>query len=346
MKVIIPLAGFGKRLRPHTYSQPKPLINVAGKAVLGHILNELALLEVEEIVFIVSDRSTAVAEYMQTFYPHYRTRFVEQTTMLGQSHAIYLTRDAVGGGEILIIFSDTIFKTNLASLATVQADGALHLREVADPARFGVAIVNEAGFVTRLVEKPTEPVSNLAVVGVYYFKEASRLFQAIEKQIALDLRLAGEFFLADAITLLLEEGTRFQARNLELWEDCGTIPALLETNRRLLTLTENAASQLPDPQGGYLLIPPCYIAPDAKIERSVIGPYASIGPGVQISDSIVRDTIIQEKARLEASLITGSVIGRNATITNGFQRLNVGDDSQLEAEGPANPKNLTGDRRI
>ncbi len=385
MKVIIPLAGYGKRLRPHTHSQPKPLVEVAGKAVLGHIMEQLAAVAVEEIIFIVSDRSVQIDEYMQAHYPRYATRYVTQSEMLGQSHGIYMARPYIEQGDILIIFSDTVFKTDLASLPAVTADGVLHLQEVADPARFGVAIVEPDGFVSRLVEKPTVPVSKLAVVGVYYFKQANRLFEAIENQMNSGLSLNGEYFLADAITLLLQGGTRFQARNLELWEDCGTIPALLEANRHLLAqhyplqsplysslpLT-NPAQSLPatlsnpvasnpvligpgevdefqagnyDRAGadfgankdardkaktGYLVIPPVFVAPDAHIERSVIGPFVSVGSGVRIVDAVVQDSIVQANSHIEAVVVSGSVIGRNALVQGSFQRLNIGDDCQLD----------------
>lgn len=330
MKIAIPLAGFGKRLRPHTYSRPKPLLEVAGKAVLGHIMDELAVLDIEEIIFIVSDKGDQIAVYMQDHYPQYPVRFVEQDRMLGQSYGVYTARPYIEAGEVLVIFSDTVFKTDLASLRAVDADGALHFWEVPDPARFGVGVVDQAGYVTRLVEKPTTPVSNLAIVGVYYFKDANRLFGAIEKQLSSGLQLNGEYFLADAITLMLEGGARFKARNLALWEDCGTIPALLEANRNLLRLAAGSAGSGPDNRAaGYTVVPPVYIAPDAKIERSVIGPFASVGSGAYIVDSVVSDSIVHEKSQITASLLTGSVIGRNTTVTGRFERLNIGDDSQL-----------------
>ncbi|MBN9391143.1 MAG: NTP transferase domain-containing protein [Chloroflexi bacterium] len=329
MKVIIPLAGYGKRLRPHTYSQPKPLVEVAGKAVLGHIIDELAVLDVEEIIFIVSHRGDQIADYMRCHYPMYRTRYVYQDRMLGQSYGIYQARPYIDTGEILIVFSDTVFKTDLASLSAVAADGVLHFWEVADPSRFGVGVLSEEGFVTRLVEKPPTPVSNLAVVGVYYFKNARQLFKALDKQMATGLQLNGEYYLADAINMLLEGGALFKARSLELWEDCGTIPALLEANRNLLKRRGQPFEGSFDRPTGYTIVPPVYIAPDAIIERSVIGPYASIGAGVRISDAVISDTIIHEDSQIEAALLTGSVIGRNATVTGKFQNLNIGDDCQL-----------------
>ena len=329
MKVIIPLAGYGTRLRPHTYSQPKPLLKVAGKAVLGHIIDQLAALTVEEIIFVVSSRGSQIEEYMKEYYPRYKTRYVEQDLMLGQSYGISFARPYVKPAEeVLIIFSDTVFKTDLASLGNVEADGALHLREVPDPGRFGVAVVDEAGFVTRLVEKPTTPVSKLAIVGVYYFKEASWIFNAIEKQLNSGHQLHGEYFLADAITLMLEEGAKLKARHLDLWEDCGTIEALLQANHNLLTC--QAGVPEPAPPANYTVIQPVSISPAAKIEGSVIGPYVTIGPGVEVINSVISNSIIHDKSRIEDAVLAGSVIGHNCFVRGLAQRLNIGDDSRLD----------------
>jgi glucose-1-phosphate thymidylyltransferase len=330
MKLIIPMGGLGTRLYPHTYNRPKPLVSVAGKPVLAHILGQLEGLEIEEVIFVVGRHGEQVKHYMAEVYPQYRTKFIEQKALLGQSHAVYLAKEAVQG-ELLIIFPDTLFETDLTSLASTTGDGVLHLMEVADPARFGVAVVNRQGWVTRLVEKPRQPVSNLAVVGVYYFKQAEQLFTAIEKQIAAGSgTIGGEFYLADAFSIMLAEGCRLQARQLAWWEDCGTIEALLHANRTLLSLQ-------PPPQTiqldliESLVIPPVYIAPDARIIRSVIGPYASIEAGSLISDAIVRDSILGEGSRVVRLLLENCVVGNRAQLSGAFQCLNLGDDSQFKA---------------
>lgn len=327
MKIIIPLAGFGTRLRPHTYSKPKPLVNVAGKPVLGHIMDELSVLPVEEIIFIVGYLSDQIEKYVAKEYPQYKTRYLEQKEMLGQAHAINLAKDFVQD-DVLIIFADTIFKTDLTRLTTLTSDGVLYVKEVEDPARFGVTVLNDEGIITQLVEKPKTFVSNLAVVGIYYVKQARWLFDAIQKQMEQNIQLGGEFFLADAFAIMIKENAKLNAFPLEVWEDCGKIDALLLTNRYLL------ARDSDKPVGGELtdsiVVPPVYIGPGAKIERSVVGPYVSIAAGATISDSILRDCIINEKAQISASNLSDSVVGSNALVKGTFHRLNVGDNSELD----------------
>ena len=225
MKIIIPLAGLGTRLRPHTFSKPKPLVNVAGKPVLGHILDELEGLDVEEIIFIVGYLGEQIEKYVTKSYPQYKARYIEQKEMLGQAHAVYLAKEYVQD-DVLIIFADTIFQTDLSRLNTLDSDGVMYVKEVEDPSRFGVAVLNEESYITRLVEKPTSYVSNLAVVGVYYYKDSRWLFNSIEKQMELNHQLAGEFFLADAVSIMIKEGAKLYAYKLDVWEDCGKIDAL------------------------------------------------------------------------------------------------------------------------
>jgi glucose-1-phosphate thymidylyltransferase len=196
MKVIIPLAGFGKRLRPHTYTKPKPLVNVAGKPVLGHILDRLNNLDIEEIIFIVGYLGEQIEEYVEATYK-FHTRYIEQNELLGQAHAIYLAKDHVRE-PVLIIFVDTIFEADLKALAELTADGAIYVKEVDDPRRFGVVTLQD-GFITHFVEKPSTPVSNLAVTGVYYIKDAPMLFECIDELIARNIQTQGEYFLADAL---------------------------------------------------------------------------------------------------------------------------------------------------
>ena len=325
MKLIIPMGGLGTRLRPHTYNRPKPLLDVAGKPVLSHILDEIGGLRIEEIIFITGEQGEQVKRYISKTYPQYRARFIEQKERLGQSHAVYLAKEAVQG-EVLIIFPDTLFRIDLTTLSSTEGDGVLHLMEVADPARFGVAVVNQNSWVSRLVEKPKEPISHLAVVGIYYFKQAEWLFRAIEKQMAASSgKLEGEFYLADAFSIMLLEGARLKAHMLEWWEDCGTIEALLHANRTLLTINSPKVTQLALKDN--LVIPPAYIAPDARIRRSVIGPFASIGAGVVVSDAIIRDSIIGDGTEIERVLLENCVIGSNARVAGTFQRLNLGDQS-------------------
>jgi len=324
MKVVILLAGLGTRLRPHTYSKPKPLIPVAGKPVLGHILDRLAGLDIAETIFVVGYLGEQIQQYVTQHYPHLAARYVEQTEMKGQAHAINLAREYIDQ-PVLIIFGDTIWETDFTRLARVQSDGLIYVKPVEDPRRFGVALVQD-GWVTRLVEKPTTPVSNLAVVGVYYFRNWQALLQSIEQVIARDIQLKGEYFLADAMQLMLEAGARLEVETIPVWEDCGTREALLKTNRYLLNQRSYAR-----PIEGSVVLPPVYISDHAQIRNSIIGPYVSISDGAVIENSILRDCIVSENAHIENRVMEQSLIGKEARVRGTFQRMNVGDSSEIDS---------------
>lgn len=290
--------------------------------MLGHILDQLEGLDIQEIIFIVGNQGNQIESYVTKTYPQFRSRYIEQKEMRGQSHAVALAQEYVTG-EVLIIFSDTIFKADLKQLSSIEADFVMHLKEVSDPSSFGVIVLDSQGYVTRLVEKPKTPVSNLAIVGIYYCKKAQALFSAINYQIAQQISLGNEFFLADALSYMLEGGAKFATRPVEVWEDCGTIPALLQTNRYLLTQKAPPYRSFTTAQ----IIPPVYIAPDVEIENSVIGPYVSVAEGVKIFNSIIRDSIIHEHSQIENSIMTDSLVGSRVRIKGQTQKLNLGDDS-------------------
>jgi len=326
MKVIIPLAGMGTRLRPHTYSKPKSMVNVAGKPVLGHILDQLVNIKVEEIIFITGYLGQQIEDYVKKTYPQFSVRYLEQQEMLGQAHAIQMAKEFIDG-EVLIIFGDTISEADYTQLETLPSDGVLYVREVEDPARFGVVELDAQSYITRLVEKPQSYVSNLAVIGVYFFKDGGWLMRSIDKLIADKKMLGGEFYLADAIQGMLEEGAKLNAVTVDVWEDCGKIDALLQTNRYLLAKNHDQTSyDFPD----SIIIPPVFIGPGVTVSRSIIGPNVSLAEGAKISDSIVRDSMINEKAQVTNSTVTASVIGSNALVNGTFHRLNVGDNSQVD----------------
>ncbi|HOG46916.1 MAG TPA: sugar phosphate nucleotidyltransferase [Anaerolineae bacterium] len=326
MKVIIPLAGFGTRLRPHTFTKPKPLVNVAGKPVLGHILDKLAGLDIEEIIFVTGYLGDQIEAYVSANYS-FPARYVEQKELKGQAHALYLTRDYVQG-PVLIIFVDTIFETDLRHLEQSDADGILYVKQVEDPRRFGVAVL-EDGRVTRLIEKPSGFEHNLAVIGVYYIRDSQWLMRAIEELIARDIKTQGEYFLADALQLMIDQGARMVANRLEVWEDCGKPETVLHTNRYLL---DQGHGQVV-PTENSIIIPPVYIARTARVVNSIVGPYVTIADEGVIKDSIVRDSIIDERAHIEDAMLAGSLIGRDAKVSGSFERLNVGDSSQVDFAG-------------
>lgn len=326
MKVIIPVAGFGTRLRPHTYTKPKPLVNVAGKPVLGHILDKLVDLAPEEIIFVTGYLGDQIEAYVSANYK-FPARYVEQKELKGQAHALFLTRDYVQG-PVLIIFVDTIFETDLRELASVEDDGVLYVKRVEDPRRFGVAVLDD-GHVTRLIEKPSTFEHNLAVIGVYYLRDSGWLMRAIEELIRRDIKTQGEYFLADALQLMIDEGARLAARQLEVWEDCGKPETVLHTNRYLL---DHGHSQT-IPTENSIIIPPVYIARTATVVNSIVGPYVTIADEGVIRNSIVRDSIIDERARIDDAMLSGSLIGRDARVSGSFERLNVGDSSQVDFAG-------------
>jgi glucose-1-phosphate thymidylyltransferase len=329
MKIVIPMAGYGTRLRPHTWSRPKPLINVAGKAVLGHVLEMFQdIPDIDEVVFIVGYLGEQAEAYMAEHYPEVSTQFVVQDEMLGQSHALWLAREHLTG-PICMVFVDTIIEADLSGLKKEKADAVAWVKEVDDPRRFGVTEIDESGKVLRLVEKPDDMSNNLAVVGFYYFKESDQLVQAIEAQMASGEQLDGEYFLADAVNIMLEQGLNMRIEMVDVWKDCGKPEDLLETNRYLLDTERDNTAQASQ-RDHCTVIAPVYIHPSASISGSVIGPYASIGADCVIERSIVHNSIIESGTHIKDSLLEESIIGQDARVAGQPRRINIGDNSSVD----------------
>jgi glucose-1-phosphate thymidylyltransferase len=326
MQVIILTAGLGTRLRPHTFSRPKPLVNVAGKPMLAHVIDSLQTMVIDELVFVTGYLGEQIETFVTQQYS-YPARFIEQTELRGQAHAIHLTREAVKG-PVLIVFGDGIFGAELDKLNRPPSDGIIFVQEVEDPRRFGVTVV-EDGYITRLIEKPETPVSNLAVIGVYYVPEACRLFEAIDYIIERNIQIKGEFYLADALQVMINNGDRFQPEQVEIWKDCGTPSALLDTNRYLL---EHGRSYVGN-MTRSIVIPPVYISDTAHIENSVVGPYVSVAAGARICDSRIKDSIINAGAHIRNVTLHKSLIGADAMVDGTFQELNVGEASEIRIVG-------------
>lgn len=330
MKIVIPMAGFGTRLRPHTWSKPKPLVSTAGKPVLGHVLDMFTEIpNVDELVAIVGYLGDQIETYITEHYPQWNARFVAQDEMLGQSHAIWLAREGLKGPMVLA-FVDTIIDADLSVLEDESADAVAWVKAVDDPRRFGVVELNEAGNVKKIIEKPDDPSTNLAIVGFYYFSDAEALIDAIEQQMDRDTQLGGEYYLADAINIMLDGGLQMRVEEVNIWKDCGKPGPLLETNRYLL---ENGRDNSHDAlqRDGAIIIPPVYVAPTAAISEAVIGPYVSIGPDCVIQQSIIRDSIVEQGSHIEASHLENSIVGRNASVVGGYQQLNVGDSATIKS---------------
>ena len=323
MRIIIPMAGLGTRLRPHTHTKPKSLLQVAGRTVLDHVLDQLAALDIEEVVFIIGHLGEQVREYVATHY-HFPTRYVEQKELKGQAHALYLAKEYLLG-NVFIVFVDTIFEADLSYLERVSSDGVVFVKEVSDPRRFGVVTVEE-GYITGFVEKPETPVSNLAIVGLYYIRNSALLLQCIEAVLSGGIKTKGEYYLADALQLMVDRGAKLQTGTVEVWADCGKPETLLAANRYLL-------DKWGGPQGesiNSVIIPPVHIAPSASIEDSIIGPYVSVADGARVTRSIVSDAIIDEGAHLNNAIVEQSLVGDRAEIRGRPRRVDLGDDSTLD----------------
>ncbi|MEJ2300212.1 MAG: sugar phosphate nucleotidyltransferase [Anaerolineales bacterium] len=326
IKIVIPMAGLGTRLRPHTWSKPKQLVSVAGRTVLDHVLDTLASLPEStnvELINIVGYLADQIEDHMKAHYPDIPSHFVMQENPKGQSHAISLAKEFLSG-PMMVIFADTLIETDLSFLENESADAVAWVRPVPDPRRFGVAEVGEDGCVKRLIEKPEDMSINLAVVGFYYFKRAEDLLSAIDEQMKRGLELKGEYYLADAVNIMLERGLKMRAEKVQVWLDAGTPEALLETNHYLL---ENGRSNSAEAakRDGIVIIPPVFIHPSAEVINSIIGPYVSLGAGCHVETSILRNSILEDEARVTDVILEGSLIGRRAQIQRRTGVINAGD---------------------
>ena len=321
--IILPVAGLGSRLRPQTWTKPKPLVSLAGKPILEHVLDRVVPLQPDRLVFITGFLGDQIEAWARARFPEFELAFVEQPEMRGQTDAIVRTREVVTG-DALILFPDMLFEADFAVLDGLAADGVMFTKEVEDPSALGIAIVEE-GRIVKLVEKPKDPVSNLAVIGIYYIKQMPELFAAIDEQMRRGIQLKNEYFIADAIQLMIDAGATIVAAPVTEWEDCGNVENLLATNKWALDRMETA----PPPFAQATIIQPSVVAPTAIIERSVVGPYASIGDGVTVRDAIVRDAVVEEGATVDGAIVEHALVGRRAVVQGHPRRLNVGDDSSV-----------------
>jgi glucose-1-phosphate thymidylyltransferase len=330
LKIVIPMAGYGTRLRPHTWSRPKQLISLAGKSVLSHILDMFKTLpdpENVEYIFIVGYLGEKIEAYMKKYHPTYKVNYVVQEEMRGQSHAIHLAKEFLNG-PMLMVFADTLIDANLSFLGTDDSDVIAWVKPVPDPRRFGVTEIGEDGFVKRLIEKPKEMYNNLAVVGFYYFKESANLVSAIEEQMNQNQSINGEYFLADSVNIMIKNGARMTTQRVNIWLDAGTADTVLETNRYLLANGHDNSGQVSQ-RTDVTAIPPVFIHPSADVRSSVVGPYASIGANCMINNCVIRESIVEDNAKLEDIVLSGSLIGQNAHLQGNPRSFNVGDDSEI-----------------
>lgn len=327
MKAIIPVAGVGSRLRPHTFTQPKVLLNVAGKPILGHILDTLEASGVTKVSLVVGQMADLIEAYVSKNHS-LPAEYVVQSEPRGLGHAVSLGLSE-DDREVLVILGDTIFETNLSEVIRSYPDTSLGVRTVEDPRRFGVVEVSPEGFVSRLVEKPENPRSKLVLVGIYLIRNAPLLRRCINTLFERELTTRGEYQLTDALQLMIEEGEKITTFPVSEWYDCGKPETLLATNRHLLkTKFQNGSTEQRE---GALVVPPVYIHPTAVLERAVVGPYATLAEGTVVRDAMVHDSILGAGATVECALVTDSLVGNNSTIRGQFQRYNLGDSSEISS---------------
>jgi len=331
MKVLIPVAGVGTRLRPHTYTQPKPLMPVAGKPILCFIIDKLVELGIIDFVFVIGHLGDKVRHFIEETYPDLHTEFVYQEHREGSAHAVWTARETIEDeDEIFIAFGDSIFDLDLQQMLDCPSS-CLGVKKVSDPRDFGVAEFSEDGRVTRLVEKPRIPKSNMAIVGLYKVKEVAALIRATEYLIQKDIRTVGEYQLTDALQHMVEQGIHFSAIPVQNWFDCGRKEVLLETNAMLLDQRGIVASQRDLPVfENTIFIHPVSVGSNCNIAQSIIGPHVTIGDNAQIQRSIVKDSIIGNFAALDEVVLKHSVIGSDASIRGMDLSLNIGDNTEID----------------
>jgi glucose-1-phosphate thymidylyltransferase len=324
MQVIIPLAGKGTRLRPHTHLVPKPLLKVAGRPVMDWVMDRLEGLGITELIFITGHLKDQVEQFARSHYT-IPSRYIEQKVQDGTAGAINLARPYVKG-PVLIIFVDTVFEADLTLINRTDADGIIWAKEVEDYQRFGVVVTDDRGYMTRIVEKPSTPISKLANIGLYYVRAVDSLWQGIDHVLASPSN-KGEWYLTDAFQWMIEHGKRILTAEVGGWYDCGKLDTLLETNEILLR--RGAARRRDFP--GVKINDPVYIEDGVTIERSEIGPNVSLEQGTKVSDSRIRNTIVGRDARLSHADLDGSLLGNSVMIDGLRGSVTAGDHSEVTA---------------
>jgi glucose-1-phosphate thymidylyltransferase len=335
MKIVIPMAGWGTRMRPHTWNKPKPLVSVAGKTSLEHLLDMFKTLpdpENTEYIFILGPYlgEMQIPPFIKEHYPELKAKFVVQHEMKGQSHALSLAREYLTG-PMIMCFSDTLMETDFSFLADEKSDGVAWVMPVDDPRRFGVAEKSADGWVKRFIEKPQSLDNNLVVVGCYYFKSAEQVLAAIDLQMERGVMLKNEYFMTDAISIMIEGGAKVRTNSISTWLDTGTIEATLDTNKILLEkIGSNTATFK---QSKVEIIDPVFIHESAEVSNSTIGPYASIGAGCKIENCQVTESIIEADCQITDATLNRSLIGKQAKVQgrgDGHRmQLNIGDTSSI-----------------
>ncbi|MDX1476217.1 MAG: sugar phosphate nucleotidyltransferase [Saprospiraceae bacterium] len=329
MKAIIPVAGVGTNLRPHTFTQPKPLIPVAGKAIIAFIIDQLREAGVEEFIFVIGYLGQKIKAYVDEHYPDVHAEYVHQETRMGLGHAIWSTRELLTPDDaLMIVLGDTILDVDLLQVIGNE-HSCLGIKKVSDPRQFGVVELDDNGWVRKVIEKPRIPKSNLAMVGLYKIREVAMLMDCLDRNIRDERRTHGEYQLTDGIMCMIEKGAQFVPHEVDNWFDCGQKEILLETNATLLKRNPPDVSAMPQVDNS-IVIPPVSIGKDCTIRNSIIGPHVSIGNGSNIDSSIIRDSIIGSYARIREVVLHHSIVGQDAAIRGLRQSLNIGDNTEID----------------
>lgn len=329
LRVIIPVAGVGTRLRPHTHTAPKVMLHVAGKPMIGHILDELTKYDVEEITLVVGHLGDAIRNYVTRVY-NFKFQFVTQEELKGLGHAIWMTGDLYRQTRdpLLIILGDTIFDADFKTIIGSDVNW-IGVKEVDDPRRFGIVEL-EDGRIRAMVEKPEHPATNLAIVGIYYFTDARMLYACLDEIVQKEWMTKGEYQLTDALQEMLKRGSVMKPFVIDGWYDCGKPETLLSTNRLLLAKHLREGEPLASHAfSGSLIKPPVSVGKGVVIENSIVGPYVTVADGVVIRNSIIRNSILSNESQVESMLLDGSIIADNAKVTGQSNMLNVGDSSEI-----------------
>lgn len=330
MKAVIPVAGVGTRLRPHTYTQPKPLIPVAGKPLIASIIDQLVEDGgIQEFILIIGYFGDKIRNYIEQRYPHLDITFVYQEVRLGLGHAMYVAAEAYkDSDEILIVLGDTIFEGNLKELLQ-SPNSCLGVKKVDDPREFGVVEIDENRIIKRVIEKPKIPKSNMALVGLYKISNVKELVSALDYIIENNIRTIGEYQLSDALMRMVEMGVKFSIFEVDNWYDCGKKDILLDTNAMLLKRQAKSSKKIFN-YDNTIIVPPVSIGENCQIKNSIIGPNVSIGDNSKLDYAIVSNSIIGSFVHIEEVVLQKSIIGSDASIKGLNLSLNIGDNTEID----------------
>lgn len=330
MKAIIPIAGVGTKLRPHTYTQPKALISFAGKTILSVLIDQLLENGIDEFIFVIGYLGEKIKDYVLRTYPTLNAQFVTQSVRKGTGHAIWLTKELVNNDDVLIVFGDTICDFDIQRLLN-SPYSEVGVRKVDDPRNFGVAEIDNEDNLLKIVEKPLIPKSNMALVGVFKIKNSHVLFETLDEYLSADTGVIdGEYHLTVAFQRMIEKKVAFKAFKVNKWFDCGKKDSLIETNAIILKDNADDLSVLADNYPSAVFIHPVSIGKGCVIENSIIGPNVSIGEFTSVKEAIVKNSIVGSYACLQDVILKLSVIGSDATVKGLSQSLNIGDNTEID----------------